>query len=180
MHGLPGAETYVYRGMYGDALRAVTLVARLLAPDLRVAAMGQSQGAALSLFAAAFSGLVTVVAADVPFLCDIRSTLGQTTAFPYRELAAYLHQHPTKAKEALRTIDLIDSLGFAPLITCPVLMSIGTLDPVTPLAATRALARSLPSVEAIEYDGAGHEGGGMRHRQLQTRWLLDRLTPAPA
>lgn len=53
------------------------------------------------------------------------------------------------------------------------------MDPVTPLAATRALARLLPAVESIEYSGAGHEGGGMAHRILQTRWILDKLNAVP-
>jgi cephalosporin-C deacetylase len=176
-HGLPDITAFVYRGIYADALRAEALVSGVLAPDLPLALMGQSQGAALSIFVAAMTGRVSAVAADVPFLCDIRRSLGLTDAFPYRELAAYLREFPGHSKATLDAIDLIDILGFAPLVSCPVLVSIGTLDPVTPLAATRALAAALPFAEVFEYVGAGHEGGGMRHRQLQTKWLLDRLGP---
>jgi cephalosporin-C deacetylase len=178
IEGLPSADTYIYRGVYADALRAVTLVTRLIGPGLPLVLMGQSQGAALSLFVAALTGRAAAVAADVPFLCSIREALALTTAFPYRELSAYLRDRPDEAEEALRTVDIFDVLGFAPQVACPVLMSIGTLDPVTPLAATRALARALPAVEAIEYEGAGHEGGGMAHRVLQARWILDQFKNA--
>jgi cephalosporin-C deacetylase len=178
IEGLPSADTYIYRSVYADALRAVTLVARLIGPGLPLVLMGQSQGAALSLVAAGLTGQAVAVAADVPFLCSIREALALTTAFPYRELSAYLRDRPDEAEEALRTVDIFDVLGFAPQVTCPVLMSIGTRDPVTPLAATRALARALPVVEAIEYEGAGHEGGGMAHRVLQTKWILNQFKNA--
>jgi cephalosporin-C deacetylase len=176
--GLPGRDTYVYRGLYADALQAVGLAERVLAADLPLVLMGQSQGAALSLFAAAMTGYPVGVAADVPFLCNIHEAIGLTQGFPYLELTAYLRDHPAEADEVLRTLDLFDVTGFAADVGCPVLMSIGTLDPVTPLAATRALAAALPSVNAIEYAGAGHEGGGMAHRVLQNQWILEQFAAA--
>lgn len=175
VHGLPGPDTYAYRGLYADALAAVRLVSERLVPQLPLLLMGQSQGAALSVFAAAMSRKPVAIAADVPFLCDIRGALELTDAFPYRELAGYLRDNPAVAAEALATIDLIDVLNFAPRVTVPVLLSLGTLDPVTPLACTRALAAALPNVIVHEYEGAGHEGGGMRHRRLQSDWLLQQV-----
>ena len=100
--------------MYADALRAVTLVSRLIGPGLPLVLMGQSQGAALSLVAAGLTGQAVAVAADVPFLCSIREALELTTAFPYRELSAYLRDRPDEAEEALRTVGIFDVLGFAP------------------------------------------------------------------
>ena len=175
VEGLPRADAYAYRGLYADALQAVRLVSRLIAPGLPLVLMGQSQGAALALFAAAQTGVPVGVAADVPFLCSIREAIKLTSAFPYRELSAFLRARPDESDEALRTVDLFDAVAFAADVACPVLMSIGTLDPVTPLIATRALARALPDAEVIEYEGAGHEGGGMTHRLLQTRWMLDQI-----
>lgn len=115
VEGLPRAETYVYRGVYADALRAVALVERLIAPGLPLVLMGQSQGAALSIFAAALTHHPLAVAADVPFLCSIRESLKLTSAFPYRELSAYLRDRPEDAEEALDTIDLFDVPALPPM-----------------------------------------------------------------
>lgn len=176
--GLPDPATYIYRGIYADAWRAVQLVGRHVARGLPIAVTGQSQGAALSLFVAARCREVVAVSAEVPFLCAIETALAATRAFPYRELRAYLREHPEQAARVMETLGLFDVMSFAAEVQCPVLMSIGTEDPVTPVEATRALAGALPSAEVIEYRGAGHEGGGMPHRRLQARWLAERLRSA--
>lgn len=174
-YGLPTPEKFVYRGIFCDALRTIAVVRQAVSRDLPIVTVGQSQGAALALVAAALTDDVRAVGADVPFLCAIQAAIETTTAFPYRELRGYLDAHPEHLEQVLRTLEIFDVCTYGPLIRCPVLMSIGTEDPVSPLVATRSLAASLPTVSVVEYAGAGHEGGGMVHRKRQMQWLLEKL-----
>ena len=73
--GIASPETYYYRRLYVDAVRAVETAATLPGVDpRRLVVAGQSQGGALALAAAALlPDVVRLCHADVPFLCDIRA-----------------------------------------------------------------------------------------------------------
>ena len=94
--GIASPETYYYRRLYVDAVRAVETAAELPGVDrARIGVGGASQGGALALAAAALCPeLVRLCHADVPFLCDIER--GMDVAFdpPYTELVTYLAMHP--------------------------------------------------------------------------------------
>ena len=38
------------------------------------------------------------------------------------------------------------------------------------------MAAKLKDVTTLEYEGAGHEGGGFKHRILQTEWILKQIS----
>ncbi len=94
--GIASPETYYYRRLYVDAVRAVETAASSPASiPARIGVAGASQGGALALAAAALCPeLVRLCHADVPFLCDIER--GMDVAFdpPYTELVTYLAHAP--------------------------------------------------------------------------------------
>ena len=57
--------------------------------------------------------------------------------------------------ELLRTFDVVDQLAS---VSCPTLVCVGDLDPVTPVAAAQEIAAALPAgIATLEViDGAGH------------------------
>jgi cephalosporin-C deacetylase len=69
--GIESPQTYYYRRLMTDAVRAVEVAAGLDAVDpARIAVAGVSQGGGLALAAAGLADGVAAVLADVPFLCD--------------------------------------------------------------------------------------------------------------
>src|SRR6476661_4521734 len=71
--GVASPETYYYRRLYVDAVRAVETAAGLSGVDAdRIGVAGTSQGGALALAAAALAPeSIRLCHADIPFLCDI-------------------------------------------------------------------------------------------------------------
>lgn len=132
--GLEGPETYYYRRVFVDAVRAVGVLRGHVAVDAsRVAVAGASQGGGIAL---AVAGLVpdevAALYAQAPFLCDIRRATRITDAAPYRELAEYLATHRTSAEHVFATLAYFDGLGFAERATAPAWFSAGLMDAVCP------------------------------------------------
>ena len=75
-------------------------------------------------------------------------------------------------KFASRREAYYDPMNFAPDIHCPVLMSAGLIDPVSPPSCVFAIYRRLgaPQKEMVALDGLGHDWSAEFDRQAR-RWL---------
>jgi cephalosporin-C deacetylase len=162
--GLESPETYYYRRVFVDAVRAVQVLREHTAVDAsRVAVVGASQGGGIAL---AVAGLipddVAALHAQSPFLCDIRRATRITDADPYHELAAYLATHRTSAESAFTTLGYFDGLGFAARAAAPAWFSAGLMDgvcpPSTAFGAYHAYAGSPKHIDLWSYNG--HDAGG--------------------
>ncbi len=132
--GIASPQTYYYRRLYVDAVRAVQTAASLpgVDPD-RIAVAGGSQGGALALAAAALvPDAVRLCHADVPFLCDFDRAMEVAIDPPYTELVTYLALHPELELAARRTLSYVDNALLAPRITARTLIAVGLRDPITP------------------------------------------------
>jgi cephalosporin-C deacetylase len=87
--GVGDPETYYYRRLYVDAVRAVEVARTHPQVDAdRVAVVGGSQGGGLALAAAALApDRVRRCHADMPFLCDMERAVTLGLEHPYLELA---------------------------------------------------------------------------------------------
>lgn len=175
--GIERPESYIYRGIYCDAWRAVdVLLARDEVDPARIGVTGGSQGGALTLIAAAGRPEVRALAADVPFLTSIRDALSLGSSFPYEEIKDHLRLAPERRASVLDTLDHIDTLNFADQIGVPTLLSVGLRDDVCPPRTAYALFNRLSCPKEIRpYAEAGHEGGGFVHAQVKQEWLKKQL-----
>ncbi|MBQ0996482.1 acetylxylan esterase [Streptomyces nigra] len=172
--GIEAPETYYYRRVLTDAVRAVEAArAHPLADAARTVVAGESQGGGISI---AVGGLVpdlTAVAPDVPFLCDFPRAVTLTDRRPYREIGAYLSTHRGRTAEALRTLSYFDGVHFAARGRAPALFSAAledqTCPPSTVFAAFNAWAHDEKAIEV--YDFNDHEGGGPYHQVAKLDWL---------
>jgi cephalosporin-C deacetylase len=171
--GIEDPETYYYRRLFTDAVRAVDAARRLpgVDPD-RVAVLGGSQGGAMAL---AVGGLVTdlaAVVAYVPFLCDIARAITVTDAYPFREVADYLATHRDKADVVLRTLGYVDGTAFARRGTAPARFSAALMDPVVPPSTVFAAHNVYPAAKEIRvWPFNGHEAGAVEDDAEALRFL---------
>ncbi len=158
--GLLDPETYYYRRLYVDAVRAVETAAALPGVDPeRMAVAGRSQGGALALAASALvPDLVRLCHADVPFLCDIPRGMDVALEPPYTELVEYLAVHPAREADARRTLAYVDNAVLAPRVTAKTLVSVGLRDPITPPSTIFAAYNALTaSKEIVVLPYSGHQ-----------------------
>ncbi|MEU4170368.1 acetylxylan esterase [Streptomyces sp. NPDC026665] len=176
--GIEDPETYYYRRLFTDAVRAVEAArSHPLVDAARVAALGGSQGGGITL---AVGGLVpdlAAIAPDVPFLCDFPRAMVLTDRAPYREIGNYLKTHRGRTEQLRRTLSYFDGVHFAARGRAPALFSAAledqTCPPSTVFAAYNAWAHEEKEIEV--YDFNDHEGGGPYQQAAQLRWLPGRV-----
>ncbi|WP_028799558.1 acetylxylan esterase [Streptomyces sp. 142MFCol3.1] len=176
--GVEDPETYYYRRLFTDAVRAVEAArTHPLVDAARTAALGGSQGGGITI---AVGGLVpdlAAIAPDVPFLCDFPRATVLTDRAPYREIGNYLKTHRGRTDQVLRTLSYFDGVHFAARGRAPALFSAAledqTCPPSTVFAAYNAWAHEEKKIEV--YDFNDHEGGGPYQQAAQLHWLPARV-----
>ncbi|WP_348639018.1 acetylxylan esterase [Curtobacterium sp. 9128] len=167
--GIESPETYYYRRLTTDAVRAVDAARAIdLVDPARVAVLGVSQGGGMAI---AVSGLVEGLAGvfpRVPFLCDFPRGTTITDAYPYREIAQYLTVHRTKRDRVFGTLAYFDGVLHAARATAPAWYSTALMDPTCPPSTVYAAynAHGGPK-EMTVWEFNGHEGGGA-HEDVAT------------
>jgi cephalosporin-C deacetylase len=163
--GILAPETYYYRRLYTDAVRAVEAArAHPFVDDSRVVVHGGSQGGGLSIAVAALVNDVAGVLADVPFLQHFRRATEITDGFPYKEVANFCKIHRDKVEQVFRTLSYFDGLNFAVRASAPALYSVALMDDVCPPSTVYASYNHYAGPKEIAvYTYNGHEGGQANH-----------------
>jgi cephalosporin-C deacetylase len=131
--GLMSPETYYYRYVYADAVRAIDVLGQMDGVEGHdIAVAGASQGGGLCLAAAALSGVPRLAFADIPFLCDFPRSLSIVEKRPYSEISDLLRQRPELSPAAYRTLSYFDVLHLARRVRCRTVMTVALWDDVCP------------------------------------------------
>ncbi|MCL2648771.1 MAG: acetylxylan esterase [Phycisphaerales bacterium] len=161
--GILSPETYYYRRVFMDAVRAVEAAGEHPHVDAsRIAVMGGSQGGGIAIAAAAILGKrVKVAMADVPFLCHFTRATTLVDSSPYVEIANYLRAHRDRKEAVYNTLSYFDGIHFASKITARVLFSVGLMDQTCPPSTVYAAYNRIKGKKEMRiYDFNNHEGGG--------------------
>jgi cephalosporin-C deacetylase len=171
--GIERPESYYYRRVFADALRALEAVRSL--PDVdatKVAVQGISQGGGISLAAAGLADDLVAVMPDVPFLCHFQRAVDICEENPYMEITRYLAVHRGAASTAFSTLSYFDGVNFAKRATAPALFSVGLMDQVCPPSTVYAAYHAYAGEkEMVVYPFNDHEGGLSHQRLAQITWL---------
>jgi cephalosporin-C deacetylase len=169
--GLDSPKNYYYRRVYTDAVQAAVALARRPETTLRLAFFGNSQGAAISVAAAAllsrfaseFVGWPQPVALGLstPVLAHISLALKEQSGGPLDEFRQYFRMRdPLRHTEnsVRRLLSYFDAMNFAPWVTCPALIGLALLDTVCPPLSGFALVNHLGGRrEVCVYPDYAHE-----------------------
>jgi cephalosporin-C deacetylase len=175
--GVLSPQTYYYRRLFTDAVRAVDTVRDHPAVDAsRVAVAGGSQGGGIAL---AVSGLVPDLAAvvtDVPFLCHYRRATEITDSNPYKEIGTYCVSHRDHIETVFETLSFFDGVNFAARANAPALFSTGLMDQVCPPSTVFAAFNHYAGPKEIKvWHYNGHEGGGPYQVVEKLRFMREHL-----
>lgn len=169
--GIASPETYYYRRLFTDAVRAVEVVANR--PDVdprRIAVTGGSQGGGITLAVAGLLGRrVKLAMPDVPFLCHYRRATQIVDSSPYSEIQAYLKCHRGQDEQVFATLAYFDGIHFARRIKARSLVSVALMDVTCPPSTVFAAYNRITAPKDIEvYTYNNHEGGGpfQHHRRM--------------
>jgi len=160
--GIDLRETYYYRRVFTDAVRAVEAARGLDVVDAsRVSVVGGSQGGGIALAVAGLVPEVAAVAAYVPFLCDFRRATVITDADPYKEIGRYLAVHRHRASSVHDVLAYFDGVNFARRATAPARFTTALMDPICPPSTVFGAFHAYGGpAEITVWPYNGHEGGG--------------------
>ena len=175
--GIMNPETYYYRRLYTDAVRAAEALANHPAVDEnRIVATGVSQGGGMTV---AISGLapdlIKVAMADVPFMCDIARAITLVQGV-YNEIRRYLSVHREAEEQVLKTVSYVDGVSLAKRSRARAYYSTGLMDDICPPSGVFAAFNHIPDdvpKEIAVYKYSGHDAGGDYHHMRKLKWLQD-------
>jgi cephalosporin-C deacetylase len=129
--GVLRPETYYYRRVFTDAVRAVETARAHPAVDAtRIVVTGGSQGGGISIAAAALDSSVRALMPDVPFLCHYRRATELVGTHPYGEISNFLKIHRDKLEAVFATLSYFDGANFAPRTSSSAFYSVGLMDDI--------------------------------------------------
>jgi len=172
--GIASKDTYYYRRLITDAIRAVeTAQSHPVVDRERIVVTGISQGGGVALAVTGLLGAnINVLMADVPGLCHFRRATTLTTAHPYLEIVHYLAVHRDQVETVFSTLDYFDGLNFAARAKARALFSVGLMDEVCPPSTIYAAFNTYGGPKEIRtYPFNGHEGGGTFHTLEKLNFL---------
>jgi cephalosporin-C deacetylase len=174
--GVLHPDTYYYRRVFTDAVRAVQAAASHPEVDAgRIAVLGGSQGGGISLAVAGLIPTLSAILPDVPFLCHYRRATEIVDTHPYNEISGYCKTHRDKVETVFETLAYFDGVNFAVRAKSPALFSVGLMDDICPPSTVYAAYNYYAAPKQImvwEYNN--HEGGESFQSAARLEFLRER------
>jgi cephalosporin-C deacetylase len=174
--GILKPETYYYRRVFMDAIRAVE--AARIHPNVdgeRIAVTGISQGGGIALAVSGSLRNLAAVLSDVPFLSSYRRATEIMDRDPYNEISRYLLRHRDKVDIVFNTLQYFDVVNFAARATAPAFFSVGLMDEVCPPSTVFSAYNHYSGEKEIRIWQYNHHEGGGNHQAMEKVAYLDSL-----
>ncbi|QGQ94301.1 cephalosporin deacetylase [Paenibacillus psychroresistens] len=174
--GILNPQTYYYKQVFIDCLRAIDFVAERPEIDAsRIAVYGESQGGGLALAAAALDARPKIVLSIFPFLSHFKRSMELQIESPYKEIFQwFMHFDPARSKEAQihRTLSYFDAMNMASLVTARTFLGITLQDTCCAPSASFAAYNHICGEKQLEvYPDYGHVGGIPRFQESMMQFI---------
>lgn len=171
--GILDPETYYYRRVFTDGVRAVEAARSHPAVDGgRIVLSGASQGGGITLAVGGLLPEIPVILPDVPYLCHYRRATEITDNHPYAEIARYCKIHRNQVERVFETLSYFDGLNFAVRARAQALFSTALMDMTCPPSTVFAAYNHYYGPKQINvYPYNDHEGGQSFHDLEKMKFL---------
>jgi cephalosporin-C deacetylase len=174
--GILQPQTYYYRRVFSDAVRAVETARAYAAIDpQRIAVSGASQGGGISLAVAGLVPDLQVTMPDVPFLCHYERATQITDGYPYQEIVKFLHTHRDKVETVFSTLSYFDGVNFSARAQARALFSVALMDEVCPPSTVFAAYNHYAGPKEIKVWPYNHHEGGESYQTIEKLKFLTAL-----
>jgi cephalosporin-C deacetylase len=174
--GIAKPDTYYYRRVFSDGVRAVETAASHPAIDSnRIAVTGGSQGGGISIAVAGLLKTVGVAMPDVPFLCHYQRATEITDGYPYQEIVKYLVVHREQYETVFDTLSYFDGVNFAARAHAPTLFSVGLMDEICPPSTVFAAYNHYKGKKDIRVWRYNHHEGGENYQAVEKVKFLNQI-----
>ena len=160
--GLPGADTYAWRGIVADCLRAVDVL--LAQPDLDSSKLAVTGHDAAALVAALRGDVASLMVVGLMFT-SLSSRAPETNAYPLQEVNDFKRTYPSQWEEAAATLGLFDPTSMASSIRADTMIAC----PAGEIPAASAVSKAIPGTSTI-YQNTGY---GFIDHKAQEDWLSE-------
>ncbi len=159
--GILNPNTYYYRRVFTDAVRAVEAARSHPAVNKdRIAVTGGSQGGGIALAVAGLEPTIEATMPDVPFLCHYRKATEITDTHPYGEITRFCKTHREKIETVFHTLNYFDGINFAVRAHTQALFSVALMDDICPPRTVYAAYNHYAGPKQIRvWHYNNHEGG---------------------
>jgi cephalosporin-C deacetylase len=173
--GILNPETYYYRRVYMDGVRAVEMARTYDAIDPeRVGVTGRSQGGGITIAVAGLQPDVSLAMPDVPFLCHFRRATELVDRLPYQEISRFCMSHRDQVDQVFHTLSYFDGMNLAARAQADALFSVGLMDMTCPPSTVYAAYNHYGGTKNIKvYRYNDHEGGGSHHVRRNLQFLRE-------
>lgn len=174
--GILQPQTYYYRRVFTDAVRAVETARTHSAIDpQRIAVSGGSQGGGIALAVSGLEPGIQVAMPDVPFLCHYQRATSITDGFPYQEIVKFCQIQRDKVAAVFATLAYFDGVNFATRAQARALFSVALMDEICPPSTVFAAYNHYAGPKEIKVWPYNHHEGGESYQTLAKLKFLTSL-----
>lgn len=173
-------DNYYVKGVYLDAFRSIDILRMRNFLDCgSMGIIGKGIGAAAAIFAASRSERVKALVLDTPSFAQLPLSQNISESPAANEINDYLRLQKSRTKSIKKNLTYFDAINFADLVSCPVMVTVGFRDKISPPECIFGLFNRLNCDKTMEaYPDQGNEAGGDGQFRKSLEWIIERIKEA--
>ncbi|MCU0821767.1 MAG: acetylxylan esterase [Spirochaetes bacterium] len=171
---------YYARSIYLDAYRITGMLRLINQLDCSsIGIIGKGFGAAPAAFLAAHSDRIACAVLDTPYFCYLDLSQNISRSVAAAEINNFISSNKSKKKLIKSNMSYFDIINFSREIKCPVLVTVGLKDSISPPECVFALFNHLHCEKTAEiYPEDGNSAGGENQLKKSIFWIKNILLGA--